>query len=235
MVDVKLAKFLAVILVQVQENASVVALATIQTPLALVLVKNAQSVNLHQPAQLQVLNAMVIFNRLTELIFLPDCADDKCLKCNARNPGSCQVCADGYVAHPVTKKCDKCYDPQCPACVRSGQEMSQQCTKCSRGYFPNGIACEPCADKDCIDCFGIDQGKCSACQNGYFKTQENTCKACEDEGCTSCSVSGTGKCSACASDYYLKDNMCVPCDQGKSSPPGSKSIEACIRKQTLVL
>jgi len=141
------------------------------------------------------------------------------------------VCPDGYGAY--NNACEKCFDPECKSCERTGaSEEYQKCTSCISGFYLNDRTCDPCYDIGCADCSGGGPEKCLTCNSGYSKSSDGvTCQPCEDEGCGSCS-GDTSTCSACAADYYMKDNKCVSCGQGKSSPPGSTSIDACISKQT---
>ncbi|CAD8045498.1 unnamed protein product [Paramecium primaurelia] len=131
------------------------------------------------------------------------------------NDKQCLSCND-YINPPITHYCySKCGDGILQwneDCDDGNDNYRDNCYKCLHG---NSF----CLDYTCTAC---DAGKCTACIDGFYLTQESICLPCDSscktcinksDNCTDCMVykSDGSACVICKQDqgYQVQDDQCV--------------------------
>ncbi|ELP87473.1 protein serine/threonine kinase, putative [Entamoeba invadens IP1] len=160
-----------------------------------------------------------------------DCSTTCNNKCNTSN-GMCEGCQYNFVfTEPKSNVCVSCisFDTNCFTC---SPDFSRKCIQCNIGFYPNasGICvncntiknCKSCVptEQQCLECndpFILSNGKCSLCEDGYFKDSQTTCQKCLNlkPNCKKCSTVrvGIAHCDVCFPPFSPQNGDCVSCKE----------------------
>ena len=149
-----------------------------------------------------------------------ECTDN----CKEKESDSCKClsCNEGYFFENY--QCKKCID-NCKTC-----NNNDTCNSCFSGYILENNLCNKC-NHNCKECFASSfndtKQNCLSCKNdtkvlynnncvdecpdNFYKDENKECKECNnlckeyDNNCNNC--------TSCYDGYYLKDNVCLECNE----------------------
>ena len=149
-----------------------------------------------------------------------ECTDN----CKEKESDSCKClsCNEGYFFENY--QCKKCID-NCKTC-----NNNDTCNSCFSGYILENNICNKC-NHNCKECFASSfndtKQNCLSCKNdtkvlynnncvdecpdNFYKDENKECKECNnlckeyDNNCNNC--------TSCYDGYYLKDNVCLECNE----------------------
>ncbi|ELP90997.1 fibroblast growth factor receptor 1 precursor, putative [Entamoeba invadens IP1] len=156
------------------------------------------------------------------------CYSYRCYQCYNNTMSGCYLCQPGY--YVSAGNCKQC-SSNCLECTGF-----ITCSTCNNGYYLNVTSnkCLPCYyTKLCASCSNSTSVGCTQCNQGYYLTTTRTCVACP-LSCTACKEMGdiTPTCTACYTPFYLKDGVCIHCDNNcKTCEDSSTTCTSCIDGQ----
>eukprot|EP00824_Muranothrix_gubernata_P021680 TRINITY_DN4811_c0_g1_i1.p1 TRINITY_DN4811_c0_g1~~TRINITY_DN4811_c0_g1_i1.p1 ORF type:complete len:380 (-),score=54.26 TRINITY_DN4811_c0_g1_i1:53-1192(-) len=127
---------------------------------------------------------------------------ENCGSCDAANPGSCKVCAEGYErVHDSSKNIYNC-KLKIANCESFNKNNNSLCELCSPHFLLNNeaTACTECINK-CLNCKNSTDN-CTICDPGYY-LKDSKCLPCEKRNCATCDEDGKG-CSVCMTGFILE-------------------------------